>query len=74
MCFSVSGGYLATGSRVCHQNVLESLDLPTRNKKRTLCVCVCASLAQSYLTLCNAMDCNPLGSSVCGISQARILE
>ena len=27
-----------------------------------------------YLTLCNSMDCSPLGSSVHGISQVRILE
>ena len=38
--------------------------------KRGPCVCMCVP----HLTLCNAMDCNPLGSSVCGISQARILE
>ena len=30
--------------------------------------------AQSCLTLCNAMDCSPQGSSVHGIFQARILE
>ena len=30
--------------------------------------------AQSCLTLCNPMDCNPLGSSVHGIFQARRLE
>ena len=29
---------------------------------------------QSCLTLCDLMDCTPLGSSVCGILQARILE
>ena len=29
---------------------------------------------QSCLTLCNPMDCNPPGSSVHGIFQARILE
>ena len=29
---------------------------------------------QSCLTLCDPMDCSPPGSSVCGISQARILE
>ena len=29
---------------------------------------------QSYLTLCNPADCSPPGSSVHGISQARILE
>ena len=35
----------------------------------------CASVcAQSCLTLCDFMDCSPPGSSVHGISQARILE
>ena len=29
---------------------------------------------QSCLTLCDPMDCSPLGSSVHGVSQARILE
>ena len=32
------------------------------------------SVVQSYLTLYDRMDCSPLGSSVHGISQARILE
>jgi len=35
-----------------------------------MCVCACA---QSCTTLCNPMDCNPLGSSVHGIFQARTL-
>ena len=35
---------------------------------------VCAKPLQSYLTLCNPMDCNPPASSVHGILQARILE
>ena len=30
--------------------------------------------AQSCPTLCNSMDCNPPGSSVHGVFQARILE
>ena len=41
------------------------------------CVCVCARacvLTQSCPTLCDPMDCIPPGSSVRGISQARILE
>ena len=33
-----------------------------------------AKSLQSYLTLCNPMDCSPPGSSVHGVSQARILE
>ena len=36
-------------------------------------VCAC-SVAQLCLTLCNPLDCSPPGSSVHGISQARILE
>ena len=36
--------------------------------------CVHAKLLQSCLTLCNPMDCIPSGSSVHGISQARILK
>ena len=32
------------------------------------------SVAQSCLTLCNPIDCNPPDSSVHGISQAKILE
>ena len=35
-------------------------------------VLCCAKLLQSYLTLCNLMDCSPPGSSICGILQARI--
>ena len=31
-------------------------------------------VTQSCLTLCNPMDCSPLGSSVCGSLQARILK
>ena len=36
-----------------------------------LCVCL---VTRSYLTLCDPMDCSSPGSSVYGISQARILE
>ena len=37
------------------------------------CVCVCL-LIQSFLTLCDPMDCSLPGTSVHGISQARTLE
>ena len=40
-----------------------------------VCVCVCVHAhAWSCPTLCNSMDCSPLGSSVHRIFQARILE
>ena len=43
-----------------------------------VCVCVwvwvCAKSLQLCPTLCDPMDFNPLGSSVHGIHQARILE
>ena len=39
-----------------------------------MCVCVCAKLLQSCLTLCNPVDHSRPGSSVHGILQARILE
>ena len=62
--------------------------LPRRQKKLInyiICVCVHFPLpsplgvliclcAQSCLTLCDPMDCSPPGSSLHGISQARILE
>ena len=35
---------------------------------------LCVLVTQLYLTLCDPMDHNPPGSSVHGISQARILE
>ena len=42
--------------------------------KHTHCVCIsslCVLVAQSYLTLCNPIDCNPPGPSVHGILQVR---
>ena len=36
-------------------------------------MCLCSKSLQSYLTLCNPMDRIPSGSSVHGITQARIL-
>ena len=33
-----------------------------------------SKVVQLHMTLCNPMDCNPLGSSIHGIFQVRILE
>ena len=37
-------------------------------------ICVCAKFFQLCLTLCDSMDFSPLGFSVHGILQAKILE
>ena len=37
-------------------------------------MCVCTRTLPLCMTLCNPMDCSPLGSSAYGILQARILE
>ena len=39
-----------------------------------MCACVHAKPLQSCLNFCDLMDCNPPGSSVHGILQARTLE
>ena len=41
---------------------------------RSYTAVIACSVAQSCLILCNPIDCSPPGSSVHGISQARILE
>ena len=38
-----------------------------------VCICCCL-ITKSCPTLCDPMDCSPSGSSVHGLSQARILE
>ena len=38
------------------------------------CVCVCVLVTQLCLTWCDPMDCSPLGSSVHGVSQVRMLK
>ena len=39
-----------------------------------MCVCVYVLVSQSGPTLCDSIDCGPLGSSVHGILQARTLD
>ena len=62
------------------------MEIKTLNSYVCVCVCVCVCMSvhmcihahakslQLCLTLCNPMDCNPPGSSVRGILQARIPE
>ena len=53
-------------------------DVPRDRTETSVLLYVCetsgACLVQSYSTLCDPMDCSPLGSSVHGILQARTLE
>ena len=65
--------------QIVFQNVLEVKLLPeasggTVSEQLPSAPVYVRSDAQSCLTLCNPADCNLLGSSVHGISQARILE
>ena len=53
--------------------VLVSIDTNTQGCSSCL-FHLCAVLRCCRAWLCNPMDCSPPGSSVCGISQARILE
>ena len=53
---------------------LSSTKPVTGAKKVGDCCSKCALVTQSCLTLCNPMNYSPLGSSVQGILQARILE
>ena len=56
-----------------HTHTLLSYELSCIAALKLLSCCCCLA-AQSCLTLCDPMDCNPPGSSVYGILQARILE
>ena len=58
------------GKGVCHGCILSLRPFNLHTK----CVCVCVSVTQSCLTLCDPMDSSPPGSSAHGILQARILE
>ena len=65
-------GQVSKTKLACHSPYLESIYGSSRSEY-DLCVFVC-SVAQSFLTLCNTRYYSPPGSSVRGISQARILE
>ena len=55
------------------QTNTNSLPLWPRGDAMCVSVCVC-SAPQLFLPLCNPKSCTPPGSSVHGISQARILD
>ena len=44
------------------------------DSKLLVCVCVCVLVIQSCSTLCDPLDCSPLGSFVHGILQARMMK
>ena len=52
--------------------------MPPQGMELCVCVCVCVGVGAKSLplgpTLCDPIDCSPLGSSVHGILQARVLE
>ena len=54
-----------------HYTYLFSSTKPIRT---LVSLCCCCLVARSCPTFCDFMDCSPPGSSVHGISQARILE
>ena len=63
------------------QNPVETFQIKSCGKEinylhwsGAICQKVKLTVVQSCLTLCDPMDCSPPGSSVHGISQARILE
>ena len=63
--FHYSGGCVMSSGRVPISDTQRFIYLYT---------CMHAKSLQSWLTLCDPMDCSPPGSSVYGILQTRILE
>ena len=63
-----------TNASPCSSSHLEHTTIKFTFLKYNFQKVVVMLVAQSCLTLCNPMDCSPLGSSVHGIPQARILE
>ena len=69
-----STSYLAIASCDYTHNMISLISVAFLSRERAV-VCVYEVLvAQSYLTLCDPMDCSLPGSSVHGILQTRILE
>ena len=78
-CSTVCGILVSRPGTITTSPALQGRFLTTRPPGKSpnnvnYCVCVCAQLLQSCLTLCNPMDRSPRGSSVHGILQTRMLE
>ena len=61
------------GISLRHGALVKMCKLEFVGEPQKLCGRLC-SVTQSCLTLCDPIDCSPPGSSVRGISQARMLE
>ena len=57
-----------------YSDSLTSVTSSINSSPLPLCCAVLCLVAQLCLTLCDPMDCSPLGSSVHEVSQARLLE
>ena len=72
---SSSSSSSSSSSNIFKLNSLTSItDMTSKRKEQLFFLDCCCSVAPSCSTLCNPMDCIPQGSSVYGISRARILE
>ena len=60
--------------QLLHEKSYQDMGSGKGHDRDTHRVCVHAKLLQLCSTLCNPMDHSLLGSSVCGILQARILK
>ena len=65
---------ISVGGFSFYHNLSSIYCLYNRFLMMTILISVKVKVFQSFLTLCNPMDCNPPDSSVHGILQARLLE
>ena len=69
-----STSYLALASCDYTHNMISLISVAFLSRERAVVCLYEVLVAQSYLTLCDPMDCSLPGSSVHGILQTRILE
>ena len=70
-CFSHLWSMILAAGRLPASLKFTRVSKPVKSNGVCVCVCVCVQLCS---TLWDPIDCSPPGSSVHGISQARILE